>query len=76
MAVPKKKTPRYKKSIKKSIYRAKTKAPALVICPQCHQYKKPHLVCSFCGYYKGKEIIHIESPKERKKKKEQNKEKK
>lgn len=57
MAVPKKKSPRYKTNIRKSVYAAKTKAPALVECPQCHQMKKPHFVCKFCGYYAGKEVI-------------------
>lgn len=70
MAVPKKKTPKYKKSIRKSVYAAKTKMPTLTTCPQCHQYKLPHRVCEFCGYYKGEEVIHIQTPQERKKHKE------
>jgi large subunit ribosomal protein L32 len=42
---------------------------SLSICPQCKQPKLPHRVCSVCGYYKGREVVHIETKKEEKKKK-------
>jgi len=33
-------------------------APAAAnVCPQCHQPKLPHRVCSACGYYKGHEVL-------------------
>jgi large subunit ribosomal protein L32 len=25
-------------------------------CPHCHEPKRPHVVCSHCGYYKGRQI--------------------
>lgn len=25
-------------------------------CPQCHEPKLPHRVCSNCGYYKGRQV--------------------
>jgi large subunit ribosomal protein L32 len=28
--------------------------PALAKCPNCHEMKQPHQVCSHCGYYKGR----------------------
>jgi large subunit ribosomal protein L32 len=28
--------------------------PALAKCPNCHEMKQPHRVCSHCGYYKGR----------------------
>jgi large subunit ribosomal protein L32 len=28
-----------------------------VECPQCHQPKKPHFVCDFCGTYDGRQVI-------------------
>ena len=31
--------------------------PGLIDCPQCGEKKRPHRVCTSCGYYKGKEII-------------------
>ena len=31
----------------------------LVECPQCGKKKLPHRVCSFCGYYKGREVVDV-----------------
>ncbi|MBL7130759.1 MAG: 50S ribosomal protein L32 [Candidatus Omnitrophica bacterium] len=45
-----------------------------VICPQCKQRKLPHRVCPFCGFYKGREVIKIETVEERKKRKEKRRE--
>lgn len=39
------------------------KSPNLSSCPQCGRIKMPHRVCPYCGYYKGKEAIHIEQQK-------------
>ena len=25
-------------------------------CPQCHEPKLPHTVCSHCGYYRGRQV--------------------
>lgn len=30
------------------------------ICPHCKQIKEPHLVCSNCGYYHGRQVIEVE----------------
>lgn len=45
-----------------------------VVCPQCKKEKLPHRICPFCGFYKGREIIKIETIAERKKRKEKKKE--
>lgn len=37
----------------------KLSAPTLVLCPQCHEPKRPHYVCLSCGTYKGQSIIAI-----------------
>ncbi|MBQ7445533.1 MAG: 50S ribosomal protein L32 [Clostridia bacterium] len=37
----------------------KIEAPALVKCPQCHNFKLAHAVCGSCGYYKGREVIKM-----------------
>lgn len=74
MAVPKKKT---SKSKSKSRRAANTKLTPVVLtkCPKCGEPKRAHLVCSFCGYYKGKKILDIESKLDKKlKKAEKNKE--
>jgi len=75
MAVPKKKTPRSKKSIKKRSYWAKTKTPALVLCPQCKRKILPHRVCPYCGTYKGRQVLDLERKKEKKKRKKESREK-
>jgi large subunit ribosomal protein L32 len=28
-------------------------------CPNCHQPKPPHRVCSNCGYYKGTQVMDV-----------------
>jgi large subunit ribosomal protein L32 len=32
----------------------------MVACPNCGQMRLPHRVCANCGYYKGREVVHIE----------------
>ena len=58
MAVPKRKWSKARTGKRKSQW--KLSAPTLVSCPQCHAYKMPHKVCGECGFYKGKEVVHIE----------------
>jgi large subunit ribosomal protein L32 len=36
-------------------------APSYVECPQCHEMARPHHICAHCGYYKGKEVMEVES---------------
>ncbi len=55
MAVPKKKTSKSKKNMRRS--HAAISAPSISVCPQCQEPKLPHRVCPHCGTYKGKEIL-------------------
>ena len=55
MAVPKKKTSKSKRDMRRS-HDALT-APGLSLCSQCNEPKPPHRVCPSCGTYKGKEVI-------------------
>ncbi len=32
------------------------KPVALGPCPQCNELKPPHVVCSTCGYYHGRQV--------------------
>ena len=48
----------------------KAVAPALVKCAQCGKTRKPHHVCAYCGYFKGRPVKHIETMEERKEKRE------
>jgi large subunit ribosomal protein L32 len=58
MAVPKRKTSRTVRDMRRATHKAS--APAQSVCPQCHQPKLPHRVCGECGYYNGKEVIETE----------------
>jgi len=46
----------------------------LSICPKCKKPLLPHHICKFCGYYKGQDILQIDTKTERKKKKAKKKE--
>ncbi|MBD3286149.1 50S ribosomal protein L32 [candidate division WOR-3 bacterium] len=41
----------------------KLEAPALSICPHCHEPKQPHRVCPNCGFYGDEEVIMVEQKK-------------
>lgn len=58
MAVPKRKTGRARTNSRRSSH--KLEATSLSVCPQCHEPKLPHRVCTSCGYYKGEERIETE----------------
>lgn len=70
MAVPKKKT---SKSKSKSRRAANTKVNPIVLtkCPKCGEPKKAHVVCTFCGYYKGNKILNVVSKLDKKLKKQE-----
>jgi len=56
MAVPKRRTSKSKRDMRRAQNMSKT-APGLSICPQCKEPKFPHRVCPNCNYYDGKEIV-------------------
>lgn len=65
MSVPKKR--RTKSSIgQRRSHHALKKTP-LNKCPKCGKAIRPHCACSFCGYYKGKEVIKIKSKSKKEK---------
>lgn len=35
------------------------KKVSLNVCQNCKNTKKPHLVCSVCGFYNGKKVIKL-----------------
>ncbi|MDY0002610.1 MAG: 50S ribosomal protein L32 [Polyangia bacterium] len=39
----------------------KTTAPNLTPCPNCNEPKLPHRVCSYCGFYRGREVKVIQT---------------
>ncbi len=65
MAHPKRKHSR-SRGRKRRTHQKKTD-PLLVECSQCRKNKPAHMVCPFCGYYGGKEVIKVK-PKKKKEK--------
>jgi large subunit ribosomal protein L32 len=59
MAVPKKKVTRSRRDMRRSHEALKTTAH--VECPNCGELKRPHHVCSACGYYDGREVVSAKS---------------
>ncbi len=55
MAVPKKKTSKSRKNMRRT--HDFLTVPAASVCPQCKAPKLPHRACPSCGTYKGKEVI-------------------
>jgi large subunit ribosomal protein L32 len=55
MAVPKHKTSKSKRDMRRS--HDSLKAPMLSNCPECGEAKLPHHICPNCGQYKGKQVI-------------------
>jgi len=55
MAVPKKRVSKSRGRRRRAHW--KLSLPGIVECPQCHETKLSHRICSNCGYYKGKEVI-------------------
>ena len=57
MAVPKQKQSHARTSKRRAQH--KISAPSVNACPQCHQPRRPHRVCPNCGFYAGREVVHV-----------------
>lgn len=55
MAVPKKKTSKSRRDMRRSHHALKTTMS--VECPNCGEQKLSHHVCGACGYYDGREVV-------------------
>ncbi len=55
MAVPKQKQSHSRTTKRRSTH--KVAVATLNECPQCHKPRRPHRVCSSCGFYKGREVV-------------------
>ena len=64
MAVPKKKTSKQRRNLRRSAV-WKLEAPNLIACPKCDEYKLPHRACRACGTYNGREVIKIAEDKKK-----------
>ena len=57
MAVPKSKISKSRRNMRRA--HDSLKLPASVECSNCGEMKRPHHVCSACGYYDGREVVEI-----------------
>jgi large subunit ribosomal protein L32 len=55
MAVPKKKTSKSRRNMRRSHDALPTNA--YNECANCGEMKRPHHICSSCGYYDGREVV-------------------
>ncbi|MPY69367.1 MAG: 50S ribosomal protein L32 [Alphaproteobacteria bacterium] len=55
MAVPKKKTSKSRRNMRRS--HDALEASAHSECPNCGELKRPHHVCGACGYYREREVV-------------------
>jgi large subunit ribosomal protein L32 len=63
MAVPFRRTSKTAKRLRRGHF--KLTVTGLVACPHCGTLIKAHRVCPKCGYYAGKDVLHL-SAKEKK----------
>ena len=62
MAVPQRRTSKTAKRLRRSHF--KLEVTGLVACPHCGEMIDAHTVCPACGYYKGKDILHLKKDEE------------
>ncbi len=55
MAVPKRRTSRSKRNMRRANH-DKVIAPQLVACANCGEPSTPHRACPSCGHYKGRAV--------------------
>lgn len=58
MAVPKRRTSKSRKLKRRTHHKAPV--TALQPCPRCGDPRRPHRVCSSCGYYAGKKRVEVQ----------------
>ena len=56
MAVPKRKTSRAKRDMRRANHDRVT-APNVIPCPNCGDMMLSHRVCPACGHYKGRAVV-------------------
>ncbi|MBI1730185.1 50S ribosomal protein L32 [Candidatus Acetothermia bacterium] len=62
MGVPKKRRSRRERKHHQGHQRMST--VTVSSCPRCHEPKLSHRVCMNCGYYRGMEVISMETEEE------------
>ena len=59
--LPKKRCPKAHQGNRRS--HLARKAPALMLCAQCHSPKLSHHACPTCGTYNGREVLKVKTEK-------------
>jgi large subunit ribosomal protein L32 len=59
MAVPKKKTSKSRRNMRRAHDGLKPQAHNE--CANCGELKRPHHICPSCGYYDGREVVSAEA---------------
>ncbi len=59
MAVPKKKTSKSKRDMRRA--HDALKPSFAVYCPNCGELVERHRMCASCGQYRGRMVVNIES---------------
>jgi len=57
MAVPQRRTGKTAKRLRRTHF--KLSAPSLTTCSHCGAAVRPHHVCPECGFYAGKDVLHL-----------------
>jgi large subunit ribosomal protein L32 len=60
MGVPKRK-PSHSRQRQRRAYNSVMKLPQVSTCPQCASPYVPHRACPACGFYKGRQVLTVES---------------
>ena len=60
MAVPKRRTSRSKRNMRRANH-DKVEAIQLVACTNCGEPSVPHRACASCGHYKGRQVTEKKS---------------
>ena len=58
MAVPKKRTSKARKGMRRS-HHALVHTAATMMCPECGELKLMHHVCASCGSYRGRQVFEM-----------------
>jgi large subunit ribosomal protein L32 len=61
MAVPKRKTSKSKKRMRKNSSTHQRPAVSPAACPECGAARIPHRVCPSCGMYKGRQVLTMDA---------------
>ncbi len=57
MAVPKRKTSKQKKALRRSSHTRPL--PTVAVCGSCGDPSQPHRICPSCGQYNGRQVVSV-----------------